>query len=142
MDIEYPTVEVGAHTYRIGKLDAFAQLHVARKLAPLLTGLQKVSELSLDDALPPILNALSQMPDSDVEYVMVKCLSVVQRALPAGVQGWQPIWNSAAKRTQFEDIDLAVMIQLAGQVITRNLGGFLGALGPAIGSPSGTPAAS
>lgn len=139
MDTDPQTVTIGPHTYRIGKLDAFSQLHVARKLAPLLTGLQKVSELTLDEALPPILNSLSQMSDSDVEYVLTKCLSVVSRALPGGVAGWQPIWNSHAKRPQYEDIELPEMVQLAGQVIQRSLGGFLGALGPAIGSPLPTP---
>lgn len=142
MDFELPTIEVGAHTYQIGKLDAFAQLHVARKLAPLLAGVQKLSDITLDTAAPAILKSLSEMPDADVEYVIAKCLSVVRRKLPAGVAGWTPIWNAAAKRPQFEDLELGEIMQLTAQVVTRSLSGFLGGLGPAIASQQAASPAS
>lgn len=134
-------VEVGPHTYRISKMDAFSQLHVARKMAPLLAGLKSLTDLSLDEAFLPIAKALSEMSDQDVEYVLTKCLAVCARKMPAGMNGYQPVWNSHAKRPQYEDLDLPVMLQLSARVIQENLGSFLGAAGPIIAAQQATKAA-
>jgi hypothetical protein len=37
------TVEVGGFQYRIGRIDARKQFHVARRLAPLLAGMSSVA---------------------------------------------------------------------------------------------------
>lgn len=142
MDTDPQTVEVGPHTYLIGKLDAFAQLHVARRLAPLFTSLQKLpTGMEAKDAslemFQPLVDALAQMSDTDVEYVLVKCLAVVQRKVP-GTAATVAVWNSAAKRPQFDDVDLSVMLQLCAQVIMRSIGGFLGGLGAVL--PGAPPA--
>lgn len=137
--MEPTEVTVGTHTYQIGKLDAFAQLHVMRRMAPLLTGLQSISELQLDSALPTILKSLAEMEDADVEYIMTKCLAVVRRKVPGGTHTLVPVWNAQAKRPQFDDLELAQLLQLVGQVIMGNLGGFLGGLGPLIDSQKSPP---
>lgn len=115
-------VEVGGQKYRIGRIDARKQFHVARRLAPLLAGMSIVPDKSADFAafLGPLSDALSAMPDKDVDYVLDICLGVCQRIqandhpAPVMVRGG----------LMFEDIDMGQMIQLAVKAIQENLSGF------------------
>lgn len=118
-------VEVGGQKYRIGRIDARKQFHVARRLAPLLAGM---GESALADKaggfaamVGPLTTALSSMSDEDVDYVLDACLYVCQRIQPNG-QGAPVIARSGGM--MFEDIDMGQMIQLAVKVIQENLGGF------------------
>ena len=116
-------VEVGGQKYRIGRIDARKQFHVARRLAPLLAGMGSVADKNAGFAafLGPLTDALSGMSDEDVDYVLDACLSVCQRLQPNG-QG-API-VSRGGGLMFEDIDMGQMIRLAVKVIQENLGGF------------------
>ena len=88
---------IGEHKFRFGKLNAFDQLHVARRIAPLvhsavfaagplneaLVAFAKGDEKASDEAMvrafmqtAPFLQALSQLPDEDVNFVIKKALSV------------------------------------------------------------------
>ena len=125
-------IQVSGRTYRIGRLDAMRQFHVARKLVPVITSLGSLAEvagsLKLQSAegiaaLKPVMDALAAMPDADCEFVLGACLSVTQRQNDGGT-GWSPVWNVAAKRLQFEDIGLPAMLQIAAAVLRENLGGF------------------
>lgn len=90
-------IKIGDHSFRIGKLNAFDQLHVARRIAPLvhsavfaagplneaLVAFAKGNEKESDEAMvrafmqsAPFLQALSQIPDADVDFVIKKALSV------------------------------------------------------------------
>lgn len=117
--------QINGNTYRIGKLDARTQFHVARRLAPLLAGIGKTlnqpkNKDDLFSTFGPLADALSRMSDEDTDYVLDKCLSVTQRA-----QGNQfaPVMASNG-RMMFDDIDLPAMMQLAVAVIRENIGGF------------------
>jgi hypothetical protein len=123
--MDYATDTFGEHTYRFRKMNAFDQLHVMRRLAPLISRLGKLSDLTLDSAFGPIAEAMAEMQDSDVNYILEKCLSVVDRRLPDG--SWMRVWNKDAKQMQFEDLQLAGMMHLTGRAISENIGGFLGA---------------
>ncbi|MBB3004360.1 hypothetical protein FHX57_006742 [Paraburkholderia tropica] len=116
-------VEVGGQKYRIGRIDARKQFHVARRLAPLLAGMSSVADKSAGFAafLGPLTDALSGMSDDDVDYVLDVCLGVCQRMQPNG-QGAPVIARGGG--LMFEDIDMGQMIQLAVKVIQENLGGF------------------
>lgn len=116
-------VEVGGQKYRIGRIDARKQFHVARRLAPLLAGMSAAPEKSTGFAafIGPLTDALSGMSDEDVDYVLDVCLGVCQRMQPNG-QGAPVIARSGG--LMFEDIDMGQMIQLAVKVIQENLGGF------------------
>ena len=94
---------VSGQTYRAGRLDAIKQLHVVRRLSPLIGALQ------------------------DTEYVLGACLGVVQREQPGGL-GWAPVWSQAAMRPMYEDMTLPAMIQVVGRVLMANLGDFTAAL--------------
>lgn len=115
-------VEVGGQKYRIGRIDARKQFHVARRLAPLLAGMTGVPDRSAGFAafLGPLTDALSGMTDSDVDYVLDACLGVCQRIQPNG----HPAAVMTRSGMMFDDIDMGQMIQLAVQVIQQNIGGF------------------
>lgn len=115
-------VEVGGQKYRIGRIDARKQFHVARRLAPLLAGMSSVPDKSAGFAafLGPLTDALSGMSDEDVDYVLDICLDACQRIQANG----HPAPVMVRGGLMFEDIDMAQMIQLAVKVIQQNLGGF------------------
>lgn len=127
-------IELNSQTYRLGKLNAFQQLHVSRKVGPLIPALVPAfMALSSGEKAPgdwgvlvelagPFASALAEMPDEVVEYVAGTCLSVVQRR-----QGrtWAPVWSPQAKTIMFDDVDLATLLPLVVRVITDNLGPFI-----------------
>jgi hypothetical protein len=123
--------EVAGKQYRSAKMNAFQQFHVARKLGPIFAKLgpnaiRTDPDASLIDMLEPVVDALAAMPEEDCNYILFRCLAVVQRG-DAG--RWTPIWNENAKRLMFEDIDMSEMIQICMQVLGDNLGPFIAAPG-------------
>lgn len=129
------TFEIAGNTYRAGKLDAIKQLHVVRRLAPLIGSLQGVdikgamngSEAGLLTVLGPLSTAVAGMSDADTEYVLSTCLRACQRQTPGGL-GWTPVWSAQAQRPQFDDLNLVGMMTLVGRVLMQNLGDFTSAL--------------
>jgi hypothetical protein len=125
--------EVGGFTYRAGKLDARTQFHVVRRLAPVLGSFRDIlavvrpaegqERVDPIEAIEPLADAVSKMPDDHVDYVLDACLSVCQREQPGGA-GWSPVWNVQAKRPQFEDIDMLAMLQIVANVLAGALSGF------------------
>lgn len=125
--------DIDGHTYRIGKLDAYKQLHVTRKLAPALwafgsaaTGAAdatgKVAEEIALTAMRPVAEAISKLTDEDTEYVVNTCLRVVQRK--EGENAWQPVKVGNGNKLMFEDIGLDTMLKIVFAVIQENLGNF------------------
>jgi hypothetical protein len=131
--------EVDGVKYRSRKLNAFEQIHVFRKLAPILGSASSMIEalrphdgatLDIDmGALMPLIDAIAGMPEDDVNFVLKKCLSVVQRAQPtAAGEGWADVWSAGADRPMFDDIDAVVLIRISIAVIQDNIGNFSSAL--------------
>lgn len=130
--------EINGVQYRSGKLDTFKQLHVSRKIAPLvpkvLPAFAAIAQANrpagaalgvanidlIAKAIDPVTNVMAEMSDADVEYLFANCLAVVQRK-----QGkdWAPIWRNEA--LMFDDIELPQMTQIAMKVIWDNLGPFI-----------------
>lgn len=121
--------EVGGVQYRSGRMNAFQQFHVGRKLAPIFgkMGPSLMTMGSPDTAtmglLAPILDALAEMPEDDCNYILFRCLAVVQRFQPPS--SWAQVWNEPAKRLMFDDIDVQNMLQITWHVLEDNLGNFL-----------------
>lgn len=129
--------EINGVQYRGGKLDTFKQLHVSRKVAPLVPKVlpafaaiaSRRKAAATDDvgiiaeALQPVADVLSEMSEQDVEYIFSNCLSVVQRK-----QGkdWARVWSNDT--LMFDDIDLPTMTQITMKVIWDNLGPFISGL--------------
>lgn len=120
--------EISGQTYRAGRLDAFAQLHVARRLLPVVGGFGGVEQMKTGGAaglmgqLGPGLDAFAKLPNDDVDFVINTCLGVVQRQV-AGDRGWQKI-TAGGGLAMFEDIDLIVMLQLVWKVLEAHLEGL------------------
>lgn len=140
--------ELGADTFRIGKLNAFQQFHLSRKVAPVIPTLIPVflklqasakttpadgdsgpaqSPLSGDlgalaEMLQPFADGIAGMPDETAEFILSTCLGVVQRKQGAT---WFPVWSAGQNVCMFDDLDLGVMMKLSVRVITESLGPFL-----------------
>ena len=134
-------IPIGGHDYTIGRLNALDQLHVSRKIAPIVPNimpiltevakgdLEKViasietdenAELAglepLAKALEPFMEAIAKMPEEDVNYVIYKCLSVVKRNGSVVCRG---------ESIMFDDLDMNHLLPLTVAVIRTNLGNFI-----------------
>lgn len=131
---------IEGETYRIGKLDAFKQFHITRRLAPILFALgqgmsslapekqvtegaeqvvQAGAEEAIFKAFRPIADVLAKMSDEDTEYVLAQCLNVCSKQQGSG---WAPV--RVAGRLMFEDMSMQVMMRLTVATIQENLGNF------------------
>jgi|SRR5690348_9329885 len=140
--------EINGHQYQSAKLDAFKQFHVARRLAPLLSGVSAALKSTgvapapaegeatpsqdaapradFADFLEPMADALAHMPDADCDYILFTCLSVVQRQQG---NGWAKVVAPGSRSMMFEDIDMGEMIGITLKVVQENIGGFFAAPG-------------
>ena len=122
-------VELSGRRYRtIGKLNAFKQLHLFRRLMPLLAGMgaslrampTSTSDPSFWSALGPIANSLREMSEADSEWVLKTCLSTCQ---VWNGSGWAAMTASNGE-LMFQDMGLRPMLELSLMVIQENLGDF------------------
>ncbi|WP_283149014.1 phage tail assembly chaperone [Silvimonas soli] len=142
--------ELNGVNYRAGKLTAFEQFHVSRKIAPIVPTLipifLRLSKAAGDkpltenlaemgEILQPFADGIASMPDSDAEYVLGTCLSVVQRQQGGN---WSVVWNKQHNTSMFDDMDIGVMLPIAVRVIRDSLGGFINGL---LTSQTGSPGA-
>ena len=128
-------MELKGNEYRIGKLDAMRQLHVSRRIAPIIPTLVPVflkiaqqGDVMKDlagvaELCEPFAEALAEMSDEHSEYIFATCLSVVKRQ--TSPTNFAPVWSASAKACMFDDIDLGDMIQLVLAVIQDSLGPFI-----------------
>jgi len=125
--------DLAGHTYKAGRLDAMTQLHVVRRLAPILTTLRAVAEegagrnVSPEAALQRAVEALGEVSDNAVEYVIARSMERVQRKID-GDRGWVPAWNKAAGKPQFDDIGGIHLLTIASRVVMNELGPFFDGL--------------
>ena len=131
--------EIGGKNFKIGKLNAFKQFHIVRRISPILADLlpavkefqkfqkrkddEKSEAERLDEmavVLAPILTGFSKLNDADSEFVLLGLLSSVEMKGPGGA--WAKISNGTMM--MFDDLDLSIMLQIAGRVFVSNLAGF------------------
>jgi hypothetical protein len=120
-------LEIGMRKYRTGKLDAFKQFHLVRKLLPLFSGLGETTatlspsgDASFWNSLGPVAQAISDMSVEDSEWIIKTCLSMCSTF---NGRTWVPVMTPQGD-FMFEDMDLQAMLQLAFAVIQDNLGAF------------------
>lgn len=106
----------------VNRLDAFSQLHVARKLSPAMPILEGMVDKRNADKNKDLLTVLMlrQLPDEDAEYVVRRCLSVVSRHSGKTLAPVQ----SPSGQLMFDDMSLAEMLELTVAVVEENLGDF------------------
>lgn len=142
---------VSGRTYVFGHLDAFVAMHVSRKLFPMVMAMQRSmsgfapEELKLaqvddekakalfDHATSPLIMAFAEMKNEDVDYILDKCLAVVQAKDPT-TGALSPLRVNG--RMMYEDVDMPKMLRLAFIVVKEDLGDFflnpLGAILPKV----------
>lgn len=117
---------VGDHDYRANKMDALTQFHVLRRLSPVIGALKDLAGGDTSkglDSLGPIAEVAARLPDEDVNYIIDRCLSTVQRKKD-GDTGWVAVWNASAKRAMFDDIGMLEMLMISGNVVMNAIGPF------------------
>ena len=139
-------ITISGKNYTIGRLNALDQLHVSRKIAPIIpslipiisevakSGLSKVIESmesgddvelenidlkeldGLSGALSPLMEVIAGMSEADTTLVIHKCLSVVIRDGAVLCRG---------ESIMFDDLDMMQILPLVVAVIRKNLGNFI-----------------
>jgi hypothetical protein len=144
---------VNGSLYRIHKMDVLRQFHVARRLAPVLSGVIEALKaagldpvkLAADEApvavdpfamVEPLSAVLAKVSDEDAEYIIGACLQCVMRAQPSGT-GYAAVWVPRGG-LMFHDMQLPEMLQLVWKVLESNLIGFFSGRGSALSVPAGT----
>ncbi|MDH4163328.1 MAG: hypothetical protein OEW15_11665 [Nitrospirota bacterium] len=135
--------KIGDKNFKIGKLDAFRQFHIVRRISPLLAEVmpsiasmskaaKNADNLTEDEKLDefakiaqPILAGLSKLSDADADYVLYRLLSVVEVEQPQ-FRTWAKIATDTGLVMQ--DLELPVLLQAAGRALMFNLSGFFALL--------------
>jgi len=102
--------------YKASKLPAMKQFHIVRRVAPLLAGMA-----DKDKALEGIMNGIGSLKDEDANYILFGLLSCVEREQVG--HGWAKVCTGES--LMFQDIDLAVMFQIATKAFMENYSGFI-----------------
>ena len=109
--------KVGEYTYTCMKLNAFEQLNLSRKGAPLFIGM----------ANQQWFNVLHAMPQEDLDLMIAVIMPKVQRKLVTG--NWGPIYEGNVKRFIFEDIGGGELLEIIFEVLLDYLPAFITAVG-------------
>ena len=117
--------QVAGQDYRAGKIDARAQFHIVRRLAPVLSEAAPAAQNGGLEALPALAKALAAMTDENADYVLFGLLRAVERKEPQGM-GWSAVASGNA--LMYQDIGMPEMMQLAWHALKHNLGDFFRAL--------------
>lgn len=115
-------VTIGEHTYQITKLNAFAQMHLARKIAGIL-GSAQIQNKTPQEILANICACIGNMSDDEIEIFVCKALVNTSRQNENGL-GFSPIVNSSMPTLMYDDIGLDDLMKLTMESITFNLGNF------------------
>lgn len=127
-------IEINGVMYRIGRLDAFTQFHIARRLAPIqlamgISASELAQKATADEStiaaaiMGPIADIMSKMPQDDVDYILKSSLAIVSRKQG---ESWAKVFVSGG--LMFDDIRMKEMVRLTIAVIKENMDGFFGGL--------------
>jgi hypothetical protein len=115
----------------VRKLDAFKQLDVAMRLAPILAELipvvkrARTDDAGLLEALPSIVAAAGKLTDESRRVIIMNCLECVQYKMD-GDKGWANV--AAGGNLMRQDMQLPMMLMLTWKVLEANLVDFSSAL--------------
>jgi hypothetical protein len=117
--------EIGDVRYRAGKMNAFAQLHIVRRLLPVLPALVPLQKMDWKNdevaSVTALADALQNIRDEDVEYVLNACLDVTERRNPGG--GWAAV---RVNGTTMFTVGIAELMKIAMEAIQENMTDFFG----------------
>jgi hypothetical protein len=137
--------EVGGRQFKLGKIDAFKQFHIVRRLGPILGDLipvaQKISGANLasmseeekfshlSQLLTPVMNGLSKLSDKDANLVLLGLCSSVEMHQPQS-NNWARV--STTEVLMFQDLSLPTLLQVAGRAFMFNLSDFFPIANPTL----------
>lgn len=138
---DFISFEHGGFEYQGRPLDGLSQLQLARRLMPIVKALGTSvfsdatggGESGGEEPPPPVMDpdsvpdelfdAIADIPDDHVKYIINMCMSGLKRKEPNG--GWADVWNSTGSRPMFRDIDNMVsIVMICVKVIRCNIGNF------------------
>ena len=108
-------------TFDSGRLNAFQQLHVVRRLAPVTERLVALAGSAGDPEafLGPLARTVGELPDADVDYILNACLDVTQIRQDTG--GFARL---RVNGVIMFPLDLTMLLGIAAHVLKDNLSGF------------------
>lgn len=89
-------IELNGESYRLGVIDARAQLHIIRRIAP-FTSVMVASGGNIN----AMAHAVARMPQDDVDYILDTCLRSIKRK---SGDGWANVVEPATGKLMFADI--------------------------------------
>lgn len=136
--------EIRGKKFQLSKIDAFKQFHIVRRIGPILadvlpamkdaekfkdeSALAGLSEKEKFDMVAgiaaPVMTGLSKLSDADAELVLYGLLSAVEVQQPTG--NWAKVASNSMLMVQ--DLELPILMQLAGRAFVYNLSGFFAGL--------------
>lgn len=134
MNLEF---EVDGKKYKSGDLDVFKQQAIVKRLAPLLGSLgelrkfvvmgpdNKPQAADIVGVMATILNALTKMEDTDLEFIQKTCLLVTSRQQEGGV--WARVYVQGGI-IAFSDIGLLELNEIVFNILKGNLSDFISGL--------------
>lgn len=133
--------KIGEREFKLNKIDAFRQFHIVRRIGPLLAeliksmqGIGNVDEKSMTEAqklehfakiAAPLMEGLSRLSDADSDYVLLRLLASVE-VYQSQFNVWAKVATESAVAIQ--DMELPMMLQIAGKALVYNLSGFFALL--------------
>lgn len=133
--------------YRTCRMSAFQQLHVTRRILPLLAKIPDMIGKTLEEIvadpqmvitwvmenlgeikLDVIAETIAGLNQEDVDYILNTCLDSTQIKDPQGT-GWGRIRQNGV--VMYNHIVMHEMLGIAANVIKDNLGDFFGGSAPA-----------
>lgn len=121
---------VSGVTYSSAKMDAMTQMHIVRRLTPILNGLRaSMFDGDLDPlkAAMPIVEQIGTMDDAQIEYIVAACMRLVRMKQPQD-KGWTPVWSESAKCPLFDTIGAFELLAISANVIRSELSSFFDGL--------------
>ncbi len=118
---------IDGKTFGIGKLNAFEQLHVFRRVMPIMKPVLQVIRMpggaSQLDMVMAMSETLSTLPDEQLDYVINKCLSVASRK---DGERFYPIMRGGT--CMYQDMDMPQLLRLTWEVLMENFRPFFSGL--------------
>ena len=125
--------KVGEHEYMAQRLDAFTQLHIGRRIAPLLSHVT-----SGGGSFSAIATALSMATQEDVDFVIRSAIKGVKRK---SGEAWAPVFNASAGMVAFDDISGLQLLEIVSLAIKDDIAPFFsGLVSLVLGTPRPTSA--
>lgn len=128
--------QAGGKEFKLSKIDAFKQFHIVRRLGPILGDIipvaQKLKGMKTEgqsedekfemiaEIAKPVMQGLSKLSDEDANRVLLGLLSSVEVKQQTG--NWARIARD--ENLMIQDLELPIMLQVAGRAFAYNLAGF------------------